>query len=78
MKQPPPTLDRLRLAWELSLMGKVQIIELQSWGESTLGLVRKTVEDYAELEAAYVADMVDRRRRHAEPKKGGPLHRDRQ
>lgn len=72
-----PTLAALRLAWERSLLAKVQIIELRSWGESTIGLVRMTLKEYDELEAAYVAGMVERRRQHAEPKKDGPLHRDR-
>lgn len=75
MTRPPPSLDELRLSWERCLLAKVQIIELQAWGESTVGLVRKTVEEYGELEAAYVAAMLERRRRHAESKKAGPLDR---
>ena len=69
MNQVAPSLAQLRLAWERSLLAKVQIVELQSWGESTIGLVRKTVEEYALLEAAYVEAMVERRRIHAAPKR---------
>ncbi|MEO7221501.1 MAG: hypothetical protein ABIY37_03435 [Devosia sp.] len=47
------------------------MVELQAWGEWTLGLVRNTVIDYSELEAAYVSAMVERRKAHAETKKGG-------
>jgi hypothetical protein len=75
MNQPAPSLDQLRLAWERCLLAKVQVIELQAWGESTVGLVRRTVEEYAELEAAYIAAMVARRRQHAESKKGGSAKR---
>jgi hypothetical protein len=70
-----PSLARLRLAWERSLLAKVQIIELESWGESTTGLIRQTVKDYEQLEAGYVAEMVKRRKQHAEPKRAGPVHR---
>jgi hypothetical protein len=75
MNQPAPTLDVLRLAWERHLLAKVQVEELQSFGESTVGLVRMTLDEYARLEAAYVHAMIERRRKHAEPKKDGPLHR---
>lgn len=77
MSKPPPSLQTLRLAWERHLLAKVQIIELDGWGESTVGLLRPTVAEYQELEAAYVAGMVERRKQHAEPKKDGPLPRDR-
>lgn len=67
----PPSLDQLRHAWERSLLAKVQLVELQSWGASTTDLLRQTVAEYDRLEAAYVAAMVERRKAHSEPK--GPL-----
>ena len=71
MARPSPSLNELRLAWERHLLAKVQMVELQAWGESTLGLVRNTVTEYSELEAAYVSAMVERRKAHAETKKVG-------
>lgn len=62
MTRDAPSLDQLRHAWEMALLAKVQIIELQNWGETTVGLLRKTTARYEELEAAYVAAMVERRR----------------
>jgi hypothetical protein len=77
MTTEPPDLRLLRLSYERYLLAKVQMIELQAWGESTVGLLRHTVTDHEELERAYIQAMVERRRKHAEPKKAGPLHRER-
>jgi hypothetical protein len=70
MNRPPPTLAQLRLAHERYLLAKVQTIELQTWGESTTSLFMQTIDEYREMEAAYVEWMVERRRENAADKQG--------
>ncbi len=66
MTTPPPSLPKLRQAWERALLARVQVKELAAWGDSTTAMLTAIIEDYRQLEAAYIeARVADRRERNA-------------
>jgi hypothetical protein len=64
-----PNLAELRLAFERYLLARVQLVELKTWGGSTSQTLHQTVNEFREMEKAYVEDMLARRKAHAEDKR---------
>lgn len=63
---PRITLDQLYQSYGAHLWAKVQLIEFRSWGPSTTDSMKKDVADYEALEAAFVQQMLEDRRKSTE------------
>ena len=64
------TLAELLRAYERSLIARVQLTEFANWGPATTDSFRLTVEQHATMERAYLARVLEHRRREGS---GGPL-----
>lgn len=60
---PRITVEKLYAYYGAALRAKVQLIEFRSWGPSTTDSMKKAVAEYEELEAQFVQQMLEDRRR---------------
>lgn len=60
------SVEQLYQFYGAALRAKVQLVEFQSWGPSTTDSMKKAVADYDALEASFVQQMLEDRRRATE------------
>lgn len=56
------TVEQLYASYGVYLRAKVQLVEMQNWGPTTTDSFRNDIDQHAELEAAYVQQMLADRR----------------
>ena len=57
------SVEKLYAHYGAYLRAKVQLVEFQSWGPSTTDSMRKVIADYEAVEAAFVRQMLEDRRK---------------
>lgn len=63
---PHVTLERLFAAYGQYLRAKVQLMELASWGPATTDSFRKDIATYEAMEADYILQMKEARKRSSD------------
>lgn len=57
------TVENLYAHYGAYLRAKVQLVEFQSWGPATTDSMRKVIADYEAIEAQFVQQMLEDRRK---------------
>lgn len=61
-----PTLHQVLVAYQRALIAKIQLNEFAGWGPGTTEFFRHNIVEHLELEARYVAAVIEARNREDE------------
>ncbi len=66
-----PTLHQVLVAYQRSLIAKIQLNEFAGWGPGTTEFFRANIVEHLELEARYIAAVIEARNREDDDAREG-------
>jgi hypothetical protein len=70
-----PTLHEVLESYKRSLLAHVQLQEFRSWGGGTSGAFNQEIAGHVQIERAYLAELLEERRRASTPRERGDTTR---